>query len=312
MKWSRSAVWTYRSWNALSRPRRRPPRPRPPDPGLVGLLDVAAPLLVHAGEHVGLGQRRAVGATSGTWKLWRGCRRRSRPRVRAGAASRAAAARTTTRAPTGSRRERREVVEAAYGGIGDAVLDLRRRPASGDHRRAHPDRERALRLEVPGHRHQPGAEVVGRPVDHRALGEVGQRARQSGELRDGIGRCSTSPAPTRSRRRTSPATPPATRASPPPTRRLQEAHRRLRPHERQVLLRADRPHAEFVGHPVDGYRAPIRASEVRGAPAPSLETSRPARSSLIAPGFEAPRPVLFVGSPRTSTSPSSAGLTARR
>ena len=40
------------------------------DAGLVGLLDVAAPQLVHAGQHVGLGARpRPSPPTSGIWKL---------------------------------------------------------------------------------------------------------------------------------------------------------------------------------------------------------------------------------------------------
>ncbi len=71
---------------------------------------------------------------------------------------------------------RRDVAEPAHGLVGDACLHGRRVPAAGDHRRAHPDAERAGLLQVAHHRGQPDAQVRGLPVDHRTLGEVGEVA----------------------------------------------------------------------------------------------------------------------------------------
>ena len=66
--------------------------------------------------------------------------------------------------------------------VGDARLDRGRVPAADDHRRAHLHGERALLLEVLEHRLQPLVEVGRVPVDHRALGQVGQVPLDLGDL----------------------------------------------------------------------------------------------------------------------------------
>ena len=216
--------------------------PRDDHAGLVGLLDVAAPLLVHARQQVGLGARAAVLAHERDLEVVAGLAGREAAVGALEPPAEVVQLRDHPR-PDGLPVGGGEVVEAAYGGIGDALLDPGGRPAPGDHGRSHPDRERALLLEVPGHRCEPGAEIGG-PVDDRTLGEVRQRARQPGQVavQHQSGADQVGPVE------------PAQRLRPPlrlhrrPRRRLEEAGPRLRAHERQVLLPADRPDGGGARH----------------------------------------------------------------
>src|SRR5689334_21698092 len=146
------------------------------DPLLGGLLDVAAPLLVHARQHFALGLsgqrdlevvRRLAGREAAL----------DRDLAPAETFERAHQARPDRGAFGG-----REVTEAAYRVVGDAGLDRCGLPPAQHHRGPHPDREGTSRLEVLGHRGEPGGEVVGVPVEDRALGEVGEVALDLGQL----------------------------------------------------------------------------------------------------------------------------------
>jgi UDP-N-acetylmuramoyl-tripeptide--D-alanyl-D-alanine ligase len=121
--------------------------------------------------------------------------------------------------------------------VGEALLDLGGAPGVRAHRRAEPDRERAVCLETGRQRVEPRADLAG-PVDDRALGQVGQREAfepRHRAVRDEPGTDQL------------PAVVPAEGLAAPlgldaaPCRGLQEADRPLCPHERQVLGGADRP-----------------------------------------------------------------------
>ena len=148
---------------------------------LGGLLDVAAPLLVHAREHVVLGARLALGGAQRdlevVLRLAGGEPALGDQRLPAELAQLGDDAGAGRLAPG-----RRHLVEAVDGLVGDAALDRGGVPAAGDHRRAHADGEGALRLEVGRHRGQPPGQVVGLPVDDRALGQVGQVALELRQL----------------------------------------------------------------------------------------------------------------------------------
>ncbi len=58
--------------------------------------------------------------------------------------------------------------------VGDGGLDGRGRPSAAHDRRAHLDAERTRVPQVVDHRVQPARQVVGGPVEHRALRQVGQ------------------------------------------------------------------------------------------------------------------------------------------
>ena len=58
--------------------------------------------------------------------------------------------------------------------LGDGGLDGRGRPAAAHDRRTHLDPERPRLAQVLDHRVQPARQVVGGPVEHRALRQVGQ------------------------------------------------------------------------------------------------------------------------------------------
>ena len=218
------------------------------DARLVGLLDVAPPLLVHAGKDIGLGQWGALGA------------RERYLEVVARLPGREAALLAALEPPSELVQLRHharahrlavgggQVVEAPYVGVGDALLDRRGRPPAGDDGRSHPDGERAVGLEVLGHRAQPGVEVVGRPVDDRTLGQVGQGAVDAHlrhrdrpvQHQPGADQVVAREPPQRLR--------PPLRLHPRPGRRLQEARGSLGAHERQVLLRRDGPDARVARH----------------------------------------------------------------
>ena len=148
---------------------------------LRGLLDVAAPLLVHAGEDVGLRPCAAVAMTE-----------RHLEDVLRLAGREPALDRLQPPAEVEQLRHDAgadgvalgggDVVEAAHGGVGDAGLDGGGVPPAGDHGRAHPHAERTLLPEVRGEGGQPGGEVVGGPVEQRALGQVGEVAPEPGQL----------------------------------------------------------------------------------------------------------------------------------
>ena len=150
------------------------------DAGLGGLLDVAAPLLVHPGQHVLLRARRAV----------RGAQRDLEVVLRLaggepaldGLRPPAELLELGHHAGPGLRAlRRRQVPEPAYGVVGHALLDGGGVPAAGDHRRAHPHPERAglPRCATIGSA-RPGGPP--RPSRHRSLGQVGQVALDPGQL----------------------------------------------------------------------------------------------------------------------------------
>ena len=147
------------------------------DARLGRLLDVAAPELVHPGQHVVLG-------AAGQRDLEDGLRlpEREPPRRCPAAASPATVSWETTRAPTGSRSEggrspRRRTAGSAIPSLTWAALH--RRVTTGGPIRT-PKAPAALRC--CGHRGQPVVEPVGGPVEHRALGQVGEVALDLGQL----------------------------------------------------------------------------------------------------------------------------------
>ena len=200
----------------------------------------------------------SVRPASGTWKTYCGWPSAKPPPMtarRLGApAERGSWA--TTRAPTGSRSVGGRSARRADVGVGETLLDLRRAPAPGDHGRSHPDAERALRLEVRGHRAQPVVEPVRGPVEDRALGQVGEVALDPRQLavqhQPGADQLGAAGAAEPAQRLVPPL-----RLHPTPRRGLQEARRALGAQEGEVLLRADRPDGE--GHPSRLSASPNRS-----------------------------------------------------
>ena len=153
------------------------------DTGLVGLLDVATPLLVHPGQHLGLGAWAGLLATCDERDLEVELRLSGREapvdrlRLPAELVELCDHPGTLLRALEG-----RYVAQSAYGLVRDAGLDLLGRPPTGHDRWSHPDGEGPLGAQVRGERGEPVVEVVTGPVDDRAFGEVGEEALEPGEL----------------------------------------------------------------------------------------------------------------------------------
>ena len=127
------------------------------DAGLVGLLDVAPPQLVHALEQVvlGCGRRAAPGTRTAAGP------RRSRPRTTAAASPRAQRGRARHRPRRPARRAARR---RAGRGASSAIASLTVAAASAGRRPADPSGRRTRRrLQVRRHRVQPRREVAVRP-----------------------------------------------------------------------------------------------------------------------------------------------------
>ena len=237
--------------------------PRDRDAGLVGLADVAAPELVHAAEHVVLGTPRAVVVDErddeGVLRLAGG---EAALRDLASPAERLEL--LDHPCPGRGPDERRDLAEPRHALVGDARLDLVRAPAARHHRRPHPDAEGALRAEVLGHRRQPVAEVVGDlspgPVEHRALGQVGEVAPQLRELAvEHEADTDEQVAVVPTQRLAAPL-----RLDRGPRRRLQEARPRLRADERAVLVGGDRTDGRNHGVEATGVYQRRRSGAPRG------------------------------------------------
>ena len=245
---------------------------------LGGLLDVAPPQLVHAREHVVLGaagQRdpedvlRLAGGEAALDRLGPPAevdQLGDHPRTEVGALG------------------GWQIAEAAYGVVRDAFLDRGRVPAPGHDRRAHPDPEGAARTEVGGHRLEPLAQVVGRPVDHRALGKVGQEPLDLGQLavkHEGGADQLVAAEPAEGL-----ATP--LRLHPTPGRGLQEARRAAAAQERQVVALGDLADAQHPGHATERRtphsQVPVRAMAPGGPHAPPCpETGTDQVSARVSP-----------------------------
>ena len=229
------------------------------DAGLVGLLDVAPPELVHPGEDVGLRARLPVLVDQRDLEV--------ELRLPGGEAAlrrlllpaQLVQLRDDAGAVLGAV-EGRYVAEAAHRLVGDAGLDLLGGPSPGDHGWAHPHGEGTLLLEVGDHRCEPRAEVVVGPVDDRALGEVGQVAPDLGQLAvedeggaDDLG-----------------AAEPADGLGPPlglhagPAGGLEEAGGRPARDEVAVLLGGDRSQRQGGRHPGQATRDQTRPPYVSG------------------------------------------------
>ena len=151
------------------------------DPQLGGLLDVAAPLLVHALEYVVLAACCALGVDERDLEVVLRLPGREAARHRLRSPPRLAELRDDAGADL-----------AALGGlhagqrvhrvVRDPLLDLGRAPAPGDDRRTDAHPEGTLAGQVLGHRLEPGREALARPVDQRTLGEVGEVALEPREL----------------------------------------------------------------------------------------------------------------------------------
>ena len=74
----------------------------------------------------------------------------------------------------------RDVLQPRTAAVGDRLLHRGRLPAPGGHRRPDLQRERTARADVVAQRAEPALDVVGhpRPVEHRTLRHVRERARQ--------------------------------------------------------------------------------------------------------------------------------------
>ena len=120
-------------------------------------------------------------STSGIWKLYCGWPAAKPPSTDCG---RQPSSRSweTTRAPTGCARSGGTSVSERTDSSAMPSLTwaaFQRRVTTGGPIRMP---KAPWPLQVGGHRVEPGAEVVGRPVDHRALGQVGEVALDLGQL----------------------------------------------------------------------------------------------------------------------------------
>ena len=234
----------------------------------------------------------SVRPASGTWKTYCGCPAAKPPSTACARQPELVAAGATTRAPPWLRSVGDEVAEAAYAGVGDAGLDGGGVPATGDDRRTHPDAEGAAGLEVGGHRAQPAARGRVVPVDHRALGQVGEVALEPAAA---AGRAPGRRPPAR-RRGTSRATRGATRTSPGPRPGSAGSSRRAGgAGSRGARRRRSRVRRAGSGRSDGSRRANDRRSEV-GLPPPHPVRARNASWSISASEtYQDARTALLVG-----------------
>ena len=179
VKWSRSAVCDVELVEGLQVGGRR--RRSTSTPALAGLLDVAAPLLVHALEDVVLGARVALGVPSGIQKLYCGWPAAKPPLDRLGAPAELAQLGDDAGADLAPLGGRHAVSECTASSAMPSLTwaALQRRVTTGGPIRM-PKAPWPRRCAAIGSSQAP--EVLAVPVDERTLGQVGEVALDPGQL----------------------------------------------------------------------------------------------------------------------------------